>query len=31
MELELIEPELFFRFNAAAAGMLADAIRDRLR
>lgn len=31
MELELIEPELFFRFNPAAAGLTADAITERLR
>jgi glutathione synthase/RimK-type ligase-like ATP-grasp enzyme len=30
MELELIEPELFFRFNPAAAELMARAIRDRL-
>ena len=31
MELELIEPELFFRFNLAAAGTMAEAIMERLR
>jgi glutathione synthase/RimK-type ligase-like ATP-grasp enzyme len=31
MELELIEPELFFRFHPAAAGWTADAIRERLQ
>lgn len=31
MELELIEPELFFRFRPEAAGVLADALAQRLR
>ncbi|MFZ5481704.1 MAG: ATP-grasp domain-containing protein [Myxococcota bacterium] len=30
MELELVEPELFFRFEPAAAGRLASAIRRRM-
>lgn len=29
-ELELVEPELFFRFNPAAAGLLAEEIRQGL-
>ena len=31
MELELIEPELFFRFHVPSAKMLADLISDRLK
>ena len=31
MEVELIEPELFFRFDPSCASALADAVADRLR
>lgn len=30
MELELIEPELFFRFHPPAAAALAEALHERL-